>query len=528
MHILSLHNIRLKRDRHLILDNLNQAVHTGEVIGLVGKNGVGKSSLLQVIQGYIRPSQGSCELHGQVWYLPQVHLSLLDSEMTIDQYISQFSDQWWEILEITERVYGFDPEVQRSLQSLSGGELMYIHLALAKHVNPDLLLMDEPTNHIDLPTQDILRQFIADFSGAIIIASHNVAFLDQCVTRIWELDNTNLRTFGENYTEYRKQIQIEEASRARKYEVAQKERQRLESAWEQEQHKQRKNMQVEEKNKHDRSMSRADKGYLKQRAQYKAGKRKDMFSDRFRENQDQLQTYQPSQKKDIRYRFTSNVHLEGEPIIEVRNGQLRIVDRLLLQNISFQWIYGSRLALLGANGQGKSVFAQGVAHPHSCLTGEITRREKARVAYIDQQYSIIDPEKTVLDNMRVLNPEIAETVLRARLGDLSITQEQIDLEAGLLSGGEVARLAVAMETVEPLEGLILDEPTNNLDVEGKEALLSALKKFPGGVLVISHDVDFLQRLGVSHTYILGDSTMREVYLSYESDTIWQDILFLMK
>jgi ATPase subunit of ABC transporter with duplicated ATPase domains len=226
----------------------------------------------------------------------------------------------------------------------------------------------------------------------------------------------------------------------------------------------------------------------------------------------------------INYALRENKDFTGAHLLEVRNGILQRGAQVLAQDINIRWEYGDRIVILGANGVGKSTFVQAIRQVSEevCFTGEVSRSQIARIEYLNQHYALVNPQKNLIENVKFYNPEASLNSIRNRLRDfLFFEDEVVYAAAGNLSGGEVSRLAFAMISLEPLEGLILDEPTNNLDIDGIDGVIAALENFPGGVLVVSHNVDFLRRFNPSHTYVIRNQKLEQLHLNYYSDDIWQ-------
>ncbi len=529
-HYASFHSVKVKTPHRKILEAVSGAIHQGDKIGLVGANGAGKTTMLRVLDGKQSLSAGSIETYGRVFYLPQLDLELFQSQQIVSEYLSGLWEEWWTVLEVLESRYGFEVPVDAPLSQLSGGELVKLHLALAEAVDAEVLLMDEPTNHLDIDSQIIVQDFVREYPKSILVASHDVYFLDACVNRIWELDKGVIREFGGNYSFYREQKRLEDEANARKFEVALKDRARLNRSIAQTNTRHEKNAakHKEEKSAHDRSVSRMDRGWMKQMAQVSMGKKKVMFDDRLEKNQAKLDEYKPEEHPYIRYEVRADKSYSGMHIIDVRNGSVAIGDRSLIEDIRFNLEYGERVVVLGKNGAGKTTFAKGLLPEQEVLSGEIVRSQTARVEYISQNYDLVDPNKTLVENMKAYNPEAKTLAIRNRLRDFLFFEDaEINKYAGELSGGETARLAFAMVSLFPLEALILDEPTNNLDIHAKEAILNALKDFPGALMIISHDIDFLARMGVDTSYVIADQKLSKVDIEYTHEGVLEEIRGLM-
>ena len=526
-HYGSLHNVKVKTPFKLILEEINLSIHQGQKIGLIGANGAGKTTLLRVINKTQSVSEGKVELYGTVWYLPQLNLELFQSKQIVSEYLSELVDDWWKVIEVLEKKYNLVIDSTKSLNQFSGGELVKIHIAIAEIINPDILLMDEPNNHLDIDSQIILQNFIKEYQKSIIIASHNVYFLNQTVNRIWELDKNKIKEYGGNYDFYREQKNLEEQAKLRKFELALKRKSKLTRSISIETTRFEKNKAFAKqlKQDRDRGVSRMDKGYFKSKSQVRAGQKKIMFQKRVEQNQENLDTYKPDISPYIKYDILSNKDFGGKHIFEIRKGKVAIKDNDLINNFNIDVEYGERIVILGKNGTGKTTLLKSIQDNQlEYLTGDITKSINARIEYISQNYDLVDPNQTLVENMKRYNPKASQNAIRNRLRDfLFFEEEQVNKYSKELSGGETARLAFAMITLNSVEAILLDEPTNNLDINAKESIVSSLYNFPGSIIIISHDIDFLSRVGINTTYIIKDKSLSKVEIDYTEENVLDKI-----
>ena len=504
---ISANSISFRSGLKHILKDISITIHKGDKIALIGDNGAGKTTLLKIIAGLIKPSRGKVEELGTVWYFPQLHLEILHSNLVIADYLMTFIEDWWEVLELAQQEFDLDIEADRIMSRLSGGELVKLHLALVFYIKPQVLLLDEPTNHLDIQAKEWLIQGIINYPDSIIIASHDTDFADRVVNRVWELEEGYIREFGGNVSFYREQKRLENEARLRKYEVALKDKKRLEKSIQLESRRQEKNIQVGIKSRQDRSVSRMDRGYLKSKAEVRAGQKKQMYDSRVDENKEVLNELEPQIKRTVVYNVNHIPKPSTDIILEIRDGQVVVNHKALLQNIRFTLNEAERVAILGANGTGKSQFLQMIAH-RKLSAGNISLNDKTNIVYMDQTYNIVNPKLTILDNMKTYNPKATLMTIRQKLREFLFWDDyQVNQFAGDLSGGQVARLAFAMISLSPVDILLLDEPTNNLDISTQDAIIQGLLNYTGTLLVVSHSLDFLERIKIDEVYCISQKQL---------------------
>jgi len=490
-----------------VLKDISTTIHKGDRIALIGDNGVGKSTLLKIIAGLIKPTRGRIEELGSVWYFPQLHLEILHSNLIISDYLADFIEDWWEVLELAKKEFNLDIETNRIMSSLSGGELVKLHLALVFYIKPQVLLLDEPTNHLDIQAKEWLISGILNYPDSIIIASHDIDFADRVVNRVWELEDGYIREFGGNLSFYREQKRLENEAKLRHYEVALKDKKKLEKSIKLEAKRQEKNIQVGIKSRQDRSVSRMDRGYLKSKAEVRAGQKKLMYESRVNENKEVLNQLEPQVRRTVIYNVNHIPKLGTEIILDIRSGQVAVNSNKLIQNIRFTLNEAERVAILGANGTGKSQFLQ-MIYSRKLSAGELILNDKTNIVYMDQTYNIVNPRLTILENMQAYNPKASLMTVRQKLREFLFWDDyQVNQLASDLSGGQVAKLAFAMISLSPIDILLLDEPTNNLDISTQDAIIYGLLNYTGTLLVVSHSLDFLERIGINQIYCIAQKQL---------------------
>ena len=274
--LINAQNISLETESGTILNGVTVSISESERIGLVGPNGSGKTTLMKVMGGIAKPSKGEVFSSCSTYYVPQLNLPLFKSNISISDYLSKATDEWWNITSILETKFDIhDLDIQQSLSTLSGGELMKLHLAVAFALNPDVLFLDEPTNHLDLSSVDTLIQFLKGYKGSYVIISHDPFFLDQVVDTIWEIEGKKINKFGGNYSEYREQKAALLAGKERQHEAAQKELRVIKRSVQLENKRAARSKQVGKDIKFDRSMPAIQKGFFANKASLSAAKTKD-------------------------------------------------------------------------------------------------------------------------------------------------------------------------------------------------------------------------------------------------------------
>lgn len=494
----------------------------GEKVAIVGANGSGKSTLLKILTGNLKLEEGEQIINCKTHYVPQINLSALQKSQKIYEYIAQFYDDWWEIPAKLEELFDLVVDPELPIQTLSGGELMKLNLGIAVRHNPKVLVLDEPTNHLDVASIAKLVSFINEGEGkkyAYIIVSHDIFFLDQVVGAVWELENGQVTSYGGNYSFYKEQKELHLRGLKRQYDLA---KDKLE-----------KTAILEQKNIENQAKraSQAKRAFLKggvaritahgagrdstgglQHAQSTTVERLTA------EAEEKLEEFQTEERHLAFINMKNTEANQGRTIFEVKEGTLSINKTVLAKNINLKVVYGDRMVIAGNNGVGKSslihallAHADSLHHPVDSfrhnelakLSGEIYTGENLAWVYIDQNYSLIKPELTLLENLMNYNKEITESKAKEQLGKFQFKLESEMAKPGdNLSGGEMVRLIMAMITSFPIDLLIMDEPTNNLDVETVEVLTKALNNFRGAVMVISHNIDFLNRAGINTAYII--------------------------
>jgi ATP-binding cassette subfamily F protein uup len=483
--LITLNAVHLAYGHHPLLDGAELAIHAHERIGLIGRNGAGKSSLLRLLDGRTQPDDGAVNIAGHVKVATVEQEPQLDETLTIEQAVfgeyDPESEDWNRASRVRALIdkLGLPPEA--IVGTLSGGMRKRVALISAMANEPSLLLLDEPTNHLDLDGINWLENTLKQWPGSAIVITHDRRFLDSVATRIVELDRGALLSFPGNFSEW----QVRKAQWL--------ESQRLENA-------------------------RFDKLL----AQEEIWIRKGVEARRTRNEGRVRRLEQLRRERADRRDRQGNVQLaldsgqrSGKLVAELENVSKSFGDRCVVNNYSTTIMRGDRIGFIGPNGAGKSTLLKlilGTLQPDS---GTVKLGTNLSVAYFDQMRSQLDENATLAD---VINPgsewiEIGGTRkhVMSYLGDFLFAPARAHSPVKSLSGGERARLLLARLFARPANILVLDEPTNDLDIETLELLEELLQDYPGTVLLVSHDRTFLDNV-VTQT------------IAHESEGQWKDFV----
>ncbi|WP_085337175.1 ABC-F family ATP-binding cassette domain-containing protein [Serratia marcescens] len=487
--------------------------------GLVGRNGVGKTQLLRLIAGLDQPGNGHVESHAALAYVAQqpeiaadttlaqllgygeafAALARLEQGRPLTDDIDRLEGRW-DLHDRLQNAFAaaglpaFDP--LRSASSLSGGERMRASLCGALLGEADFLLLDEPTNHLDSAGRAWLYQQLDQWRGGLLIASHDRQLLGR-MQRIVELTPGALRSYGGNYEDYRRQRDTEQQAARADLEHAREERRRT---------------RARQQKEHDMSQRRSAQTLRVvdtlniasfERVAYKSAAKESLGTLR-KQHQDRRDSLDAAVREAYQRVEEEPPVLLALPGSEVNaNKQVLVLERLQLPFVSAPpldlRIDGPmRVALTGPNGCGKSTLLKTLLGQLTALSGHC--HCPLSTAYLDQTLSQLDPGLSVMEHLGLQDSPLAEGALRTRLAQLQLGADRIALPLGSLSGGErlKAALACALWRRQPAQLLLLDEPTNHLDLASSLAIETALADFPGAMLVVSHDEDFLQALRPTH------------------------------
>ncbi|HEY7184436.1 MAG TPA: ABC-F family ATP-binding cassette domain-containing protein [Blastocatellia bacterium] len=525
-------------DGRLLFDNLNfsfSAVRSG----LVGVNGIGKTTLLEILAGKREPSAGAVNRHGRVSYLPQQArfgpsatvaeaVALADriaalerveiGEGTSDDF-DLIADRWdlrERIDQAFSKIGASHIAIDRPMESLSGGEAARVRIAGLLLEEPDFLILDEPTNHLDLSARESVYDMVASWKRGLIVVSHDrrlLAILDQ----IAELNANGLKFYGGDYEFYRRQREVE---RKAAEETLQSSRQRLKDAKMTAQRaaeRQQRRQSHGRKNSHNLNLPPIIAGGLSRAAENTAARLKDMHQRKV----DYAKREVEEARQDLPLELQIAVDLERSKVppnkrmielVEVNYSSPGAGRPLWARPLSFEVIGPERVWLKGANGAGKSTLIDLIRGWKIPVEGTV-RAGAERIGFLDQTVSALDDSLTVLENLRRAAPSRPESDLRTLLGRFLFIRDAALKPASVLSGGERMRagLACLLGADQSPEILILDEATNNLDLPSVEELASALRGFGGAMIVVSHDSTFIEEIGVERAidldhYCLAQST----------------------
>ncbi|MCI6379190.1 MAG: ABC-F type ribosomal protection protein [Faecalicoccus sp.] len=498
---LQVSNIKKSYGAQDVLEKATLSIRDKEKIALVGKNGCGKTTLLKIICDKEQPDQGSRVVQNgvRIGYLAQITFS--NTEHTVYQ---ELSDAFARVKELETKLHeqasiletdasekqmeryarlqsefealnGYQYEVElknvffhfgfeeddlyKTLDEFSSGQRTRIALVKLLLSKPDVLLLDEPTNHLDIESIEWLENYVRHYPSAIVLVSHDRMFLDHVVDEIIEIEYGVTTRYVGNYSHY---VKAKEEFIKKNHEAflrQQAQIQRLEELIEKFRYKKNKAAFAQSKIK-----------YLE---------RMDRIQDRKADTSSMHATFQCARKG-------------GKQVLEVEN--LKIGYDKPLSTVSFSLIKGQRMAVVGPNGIGKSTLIKTLMHKVPALSGQFHFGHQIDVGYFDQDSAHRKSNKTVIDTLWDVSPDLTQTQIRNTLASFLFTQEEVFKEINTLSGGEKVRLALAELMLMEDNLLLLDEPTNHLDIPTKEALEKALEKYDGTILFVSHDRMFLSKM----------------------------------
>lgn len=501
--MLHIQNISKQFGSKILFEGANAHIGHRSRVALIGPNGAGKSTLIKIILGLESPDSGDISKAKQleVGYLPQeipkmlgrtVLTEVLRMDGRRDQLLqtkqelesvlekdpdTKYVERYGRILEELENLdeyriesrakgilsgMGFRAvDFDRSLTEFSGGWLMRVALSRILLMDPDLLLLDEPTNHLDLESLLWLEEFLKRHQGALLMISHDTAFLNRLVTEVLEIDQRQLWNYSGNLDSY----------------VVQKE-ERLKLL----------------------------------RAQYKGQQNKiaeiEAFVARFgakatkaRQAQSRLKQLEkmelielPEERQTVRFQFPPAPH-SGKDVVSVRDAEVRFGDKIVFRDLNWLIRKGTRTAIVGINGAGKTTLLKLLAKSLNPSAGEVKLGHEVRVGYYSQlQAESLNLQNTISQELEIVAPDMPISQVRAIAGAFLFTGDSVHKKCDVLSGGEKARVALAKLLLSPSNFLILDEPTNHLDVESRGVLLSALQDYTGTLCLVSHDREFVAPL----------------------------------
>lgn len=505
--LVSLDKVQKSFGDKLILDNLSVTIEDNDRIGLIGPNGVGKSTLLNVITSRLEPDDGEVAISRGVTIGLLEQNSGLDRENTI--YL-EMRNVFSHILEVEKKMhdieekmaahnddydslcdeysklsayfeakegYGIDVKIKTVLNgmgfmdkaydmqisSLSGGEKTRLALAKLLLEEPSLLILDEPTNHLDFKTLMWLEDYLTAYKGGLLVVSHDRYFLDKMVTKMWEIENKAVVTYKGNYTKYKVLREERMARMIKEYETQQ--------------------------NKINSMLDYAQRNIVRASTSNMAKSRLHQLE--HIELLDRPNETIPTPH--FNFTFEKN---PVKDVLTVSNLKLTVGEEqhVLCENIGFTVTRGDKIALIGPNGIGKSTMLKTILGLADRQQGDVLWGANVKTSYYEQENQTLNRENTALEEIWGRFPRLAQYEARGILGQVLITGDNAFKPIGVLSGGERARVALAIVMTEHSNTLILDEPTNHLDLQSKEELEKSLREFEGTLIFVSHDRYFLNTI----------------------------------
>ena len=508
--MLSVQGLGLHHSGNYLFRDVNFTIKRADKIGLVGKNGAGKSTLLKILSNEINFYEGNVVPEGNITIgILKQDLDFVKGRTVWEETLQAFEqiNQWKaELEEVNEQLttrtdyesddyanliqrmtdlndilqhhdaYNLEGDVEKVLLGLgfkaddfnkitdtfSGGWRMRIELAKLLLQNNDLLLLDEPTNHLDMESIIWLENFLKDYTGAIVLVSHDKQFMTSVCNRTFDVNNKKIDDYKANYSKY--------------LELRKERREKLMQA--------KKNQDAEIKQMEDNINK------------FRASATKASFAQSLIKKLEKIERIEIDNEDVSKFniRFEQSI-IPGKVIFEAENLGKSYGDKKVFDGVNFFVERGDRIALLGQNGQGKTTLAKILSGVITDYTGSWSLGHNVNIGYFAQnQEEVLDPNKTVLQEAEDAATEETRPRVRDLLGSFLFSGEDVDKKTKVLSGGERNRLALCKLLLRPFNTLIMDEPTNHLDIQSKEIIKLALNKFEGTLIVISHDREFLQGL----------------------------------
>ncbi|AIA07483.1 ribosomal protection-like ABC-F family protein [Streptomyces noursei] len=518
-----------------VFDGLSFTVGAGRT-GLVAPNGSGKSTLLKLIAGELRPAAGSLSVHGTIGYLPQTlpltgeptvaevlgvdavirAIDAVESGDVSEEHFTTIGDDW-DVEERTraqlDRLGLAHLALDRTLGTLSGGQVVSLGLAAQLLKRPDVLLLDEPTNNLDLEARHKLYDVLSDWNGSLLLVSHDRALLDR-MERIAELDRGELRLYGGNFTQYEQAVQAEQEVAEKNVRNAEQELKREKREMQQARERAERRASNAARNLKNAGLPRIFAGNMKRGAQESAGRAGQMHATRVHEARARLDEAGRALRDEQRLalELPDTDVPAGRTVILGEGMQVRHGRRNLFagDGVDLTIRGPERIALTGANGAGKTTLLRLMAGELAPDGGSIKRAD-GRIAALSQRLDLLDADRTVAENFAVFAPQRPEAERMNLLARFLFRGPRAHLPVRVLSGGERLRATLAcVLCAEPApQLLLLDEPTNNLDLVGAAQLESALACYRGAFVVVSHDERFLDRIGVDRWLRVADGELTE-------------------
>ncbi len=505
--ILSCNNISKAFGENVILSNCSFNIEEREKAAIVGVNGVGKTTLLRIIVGEIAADEGTVTLANgkSLGYLPQmpeidsaksIYDEVLEAKkdvIELEERIRVLEEKMKSLegseLEDTlkayntvttefERINGFayksevvgvlkglgfaEDEFDKKVSVLSGGQKTRLALAKLLVSKPDIILLDEPVNHLDLNSISWLEGYLSNYSGAVIIVAHDRYFLDHVVTKVVEIDRARTSAFSGNYTAYSKKKAERINAELNAY------------------------LNQQREIKHQEEVIEKLKSFNREKSIKRAESREKQLA--------KVDLLDKPQTADVNMKITLTPNITSGNDVLIVNGLTMIFgENKLFDKIDFDIKRGEKVAIIGNNGTGKTTILKIVNGIVKQSEGDVKLGTNVHIGYYDQEHNVLDPNKTIFDEISDAYPDLNNTKIRNVLASFLFTNDDVFKKISSLSGGEKGRVSLAKLMLSKANFIILDEPTNHLDIMSKEILENALNSYEGTILYVSHDRFFINK-----------------------------------
>ncbi len=465
-HPISFTQLGLNFPQKICFSGFSSQVQSGMRIALMGRNGCGKSTLLQMIQGLKNPSEG------------QIHVP-------------------------KDVTFGYVPQVIEDFVNLSGGQRLNEALTLALASNPNVLLLDEPTNHLDLRNRRSLMRLLQKFSGTLIVVSHDVELLRTCIDTLWHIDHGKISVFSGNYDDYMQEIRSQRNALEQELKSLEGEKKQSHLDLMKEQTRAKNSRSKGEKHINQRKWPTIVSGAKARRSEETSGRKRKQISAKKHDLIEKLSDLRLPEIITPKFSLRSEELNFSKILVSIRDGSCGY-DVPLLEGIFLTLNACGRMAITGDNGSGKSTLVKAILNEATVIkSGDWIMPKLEDIGYLDQHYETLTPDRTVFEEIQTLIPHWSQEEIRRHLNTFLFRKnEEVLARVFTLSGGEKVRLSLAQIAAKTPKLLILDEITNNLDLETRVHVIQVLSHYPGALIAISHDEDFLKEIGVKDFYEL--------------------------